>query len=385
MSAEEQLSDRALARALLARQGLLQRMQAPLDEALEAVGAMQGQAWSALPVGLYARVADFAPGRFYEALARGQLYWGIGIRGTLHLVSAREHPAYAVVADEGTGAWHRAIATTTAGMHELRAQLLDFASTRARSNEEIREFAERWVEQHPRAIDAREVQAQRELKWRPIYRWSALLRVPAKGEWGAKAPAEHLAAPVAPGSAQAPTADAALAALVRAHLRAFGPAAAEDVACWTGARIPAVRQQLQELAGELLTFADTHGRILYDLPDAPRPHPDTPAPARLLGAFDSTLLAYAVKQRTRIVPPQLRDFVYQKANLQIRPTMLLDGGVAGIWSVEVRRGEALLTLQPPPGAKLAHAARAALEVEAQGLLAALYPQAKERCVRVGAR
>jgi hypothetical protein len=457
MSSSERLSQRALGRALLARQGLLERMRPPLADVLEAIGAMQGQAYSALPVGLHARVEDFALDDLYSALERGELCWGIGIRGTLHLVSAREHPAYAVVAGAGvTEEWHRKIERTTPAMRQLRAALLDFAATQPRTNEEIRAFADRWVDEHPQAIDAREVHAQRELKWRPIYRWSALLRAPATGGWGAKAPADHLAAPHPPGSARSPTAVQALAQLVRCHLRAFGPAAAEDVACWVGVRTPAVRQVLEGMvrgdtegmargdtestaregmargdtesmaregmargdtesmaregmargdtesmaregmargdtkgtaregmargdtgahdADALLTFSDEHDRILYDLPQAPRPDPDTPAPPRLLGAFDSMLLAYAVKHRGRILPEQLRDLVYQKANLQIRPTFLLDGRVAGTWSLEVRRGEALLTLSP--AGKLDRAARTALDAEATSLLQALHPGAK---------
>src|SRR5580693_5758095 len=98
MSTSQCLSDRALGRALLARQGLLERFEAPLVEAVEAIGAMQGQAWTALPTGLWSRMASFEPRDLYGALERGELCWGIGIRGTLHLVSAREHPAYAAVA-----------------------------------------------------------------------------------------------------------------------------------------------------------------------------------------------------------------------------------------------------------------------------------------------
>jgi hypothetical protein len=382
VSATEQLSDRALGRALLARQGLLERLDAPLPQALETIGAMQGQAWSALPVGLWSRMRTFAAEDLYGALARGELHWGIGLRGTLHLVNARQHPAYAVVADEWMPGWQRALKQTTPAMDELRAAMLEFAGSDPRSGDELAEFAERWATEHPGAIDARELDAQRALKWRAIYRWSALTRVPRGGDWGAKTPSEHLAAPTPPGSARAPAPEDALEEVVRRHLRAFGPAAAEDVACWIGARTPPVRQRLQSMAGALRTFADEHGRTLYDMPDAPRPDPDTKAPPRLLGAFDSTLLAYATAHRERILPRALREVVYQKANLQIRPTFLLDGLVAGTWSVEVRRREATLTLSPA-ARKLARPERAALSAEAAALLDGLYPDAGGRRVVVG--
>lgn len=394
---EELLSERALGRALLARQGLLERLRLPLPAAVEAIGAMQGQAWAALPVGLWTRLEGFVPEDLFAALERRELLWGIGIRGTLHLVSAREHAAYAALAEHGwTGAWQRTSEQGAPAMRELRAALLEFAAGEPRSNEEIREFVESWVGGHPDAIEAGELEAQRALKWRPIYRWSALVRAPKDGVWGSKAPADHIAAPWSVCAhtrtrtrAHTLPQDAirehdptdALAAVVRAHLRAFGPAAAEDVACWIGWRTPLVRALLEEAGEELVRFVDAAGRTLYDLPGAPRPDPQTPAAPRLLGAFDSTLLAYAVKRRQRIVPDALRDVVYQKANLQIRPTFLLDGLVAGTWSLQAGRGA--VTLKLSPAGKLTRAARAALSAEAEDLLQALRPELATRRVVFG--
>ena len=263
------LDDRALNRALLARQHLLERTAEPLVDVVEAIGAMQGQAWGALPVGLWSRLASFAPADLYRALELGELRWGIGIRGTLHLVSAVEHPVYAVVSEAGwTGTWHRAIEETTPGMYALRFALLEHAAT-PRTNEELRAFAEAWVAEHPGEIDPRELDAQRALSWRPIYRWSALTRVPNGGVWGSKAPADHLAAPVPPGSEGAPRLEEALEALALRHLGAFGPAAAEDVATWVGWRTPPVRELLDGLGGRLRRFEDVHGRTLYDLRGRP--------------------------------------------------------------------------------------------------------------------
>jgi hypothetical protein len=375
MTEPKPISNRALGRALLARQGLLERMHQPLVDVVEAIGAMQGQAWGALPVGLWSRMAQFAPQDLYDALRDGRLRWGIGIRGTLHLVSASEHPAYAVVAHEATTRnWHRAIDQTSTGMDALRGALLAFAASQPRTNEEIRDFAQEWVGKHPRAIDPREVDAQRAVGWRPIYRWSALARVPREGAWGTKTPADHIAVPVAPTSPRAPAVEQGLVDVVTRHLRAFGPAGADDVACWIGWRTPAVRKVLEGMGETVVRFADEQGRTLYDLADAPRPDPDTPAPPRLLGAFDSTLLAYVAKHRRRIMPDDLRDIVYEKANMQIRPTFLLDGLVAGTWSIELRRREATLTLVARR--KIARAERVALNAEAGGLLAALHPGAK---------
>jgi hypothetical protein len=100
-----------------------------------------------------------------------------------------------------------------------------------------------------------------------------------------------------------------------------------------------------------------------------------------LAAFDSALLAYAPKHRARILPPDYRDAVYERANLRIRPSFLVDGLVAGTWSSEVKRREAVVTLQPLQ--KLNRAQRAALTEEAERLARAVHPAAKSHGVAFG--
>lgn len=352
------LSLRALNRALLARQGLLERLDAPLVAAVEAIGPLQAQAWAAPPAALCSRLEGFAREQLNAALARGELVIGTLLRGTIHIVSAREHPAFAAVAAEVED-WRRTDAERTKQSERLAVDLRKFAN-QPRTGAEIAAFAEEWVSGHPKALAAAEVKRQRELKWRPLLRSCALVRVPQDGRWGAKAPAALQAAPP-------PDADDALATVIHRHLRAFGPAAAEDVAGFIRWRTPPVRAALDAL--ELARF-DT----LYDLPDAPRPDPDTPAPPRLLAAFDSALLAYASQRRQRIVPDAHRDAVYERSNLQIRPTFLIDGMVAGTWSLEVKRRTATVTLKPLD--KLAARARKELLAEAERLARGLHPDAK---------
>ena len=100
----------------------------------------------------------------------------------------------------------------------------------------------------------------------------------------------------------------------------------------------------------------------------------------MLAAFDSVLLAYAAKRRARILPDEHRDAVYERRNLQIRPSYLVDGLVAGTWSIEVKRREATLTLRPLE--RLARATRSALVDEAERLVRALQAQAKGHAVVV---
>jgi hypothetical protein len=333
-------TDRWLNRALLARQGLLEPFDAPVVEVVEAIGALQAQAWAAPPFALWSRMRAFEASDLYDALARGELVTGINLRATLHLVSAREHAAYHAVT-EGSGHvnWRR---TKAESDDAIRPALLAFAAT-PRTGEEIAAFAEAWVADHPGAIADAELAEQRTYKWRPLVRWSGLTRVPEDGQWTSRTPTAMVAAPGAtePGDA--------LEIVVRRHLRAFGPASAEDVASWIGWRVPPVRAALAKL--ELAEFDGG----LFDLPDAPRPDPDTPAPARFLAAFDSALLAYPAKRRTRIVPDELRDLVYLRKNLQVKPTFLVDGRVAGIWGIEVKRREATLTLTGAPDADVIEA------------------------------
>lgn len=374
----ERLTPQALNRALLARQGLLERHTGPLTTVVEAIGALQAQHWPALPVALWSRAQDFAPADLHGALQRGELVCGTLLRATLHLVSAREHPAYAAaVAAAGSDSWPRTRGQDAAAAGPLRAALLDELRDAPRSGNDAAALIEDWVAAHPGAIGPEELAQQRKHGWRAFLRWSSLVRAPLDARWDRRAPTGLRAAP---GAMRQPTAERALAEVLRRHLRAFGPAAAEDVASWIGARVTPVRAALRELAPELLSFEDEQGRTLYDLPDAPRPNEQTPMPPRLLAPFDSVLLAYASGQRARILPDAYKDAVYERANLRIRPTFLLDGLVAGTWSVETRRRETTLTLCPLR--RLARAQRSGLVEESERLLRVLYPDARAHHVAV---
>ena len=366
----EQLSLAALNRALLARQGLLERFDLPLVETVEAIGALQAQHWPAPPVALWSRMKTFAPADLYAALDRGDLLTGTLLRTTLHLVSAREHPAYAAVAAE-VAEWRRSKAPATADAQRLLDDLVAHAKRTARTSEDVAAFAEEWIEAHPKALHRDEVKAQRDRNWRALVRWHGFVRVPENGEWGARSPAALRAAPK-PRRKLDP--QAALDEVVQRHLRAFGPASADDIASWINWRPKPVREALVRLEDGLALFEDEDGRTLYDLPDAPRPDPETPAPPRLLAPFDSILLAYASKHRARIMPDAHRDVVYERRNLRIKPSYTVDGFVAGTWDVEVTRGEAALTLRPLE--KLPRAARAELVDEAERLAQAMRPDAK---------
>lgn len=324
---------------------------------------------------------DFKPADLYAALEQRRLVAGTLLRGTLHMVSAREHPAYAAVAAaSGTDDWRRTSKEPFPQMETLRSELLAYASV-PRGGDELAAFIEEWIAGHPGALDEKELALQQQTKWRPFRTASAFLRAPADGRWGERAPAALLAAASVTSTASPLSPGDALAAVLRRHLRAFGPSTAEDVAYWTGLKTPPVRAALERLAPDLARFEDAAGRVLYDLPEAPRPDPDVPAPVRFLPAFDSILLAYDPKRRQRILPDAHREAVYVRANLQVLPTFLVDGMIAGTWSLDERRREATLALQPFE--PLRRPDRAAVSAEAERLLRFSKPAAKAHHVVIG--
>ncbi|MGH3430837.1 MAG: winged helix DNA-binding domain-containing protein [Mycobacteriales bacterium] len=377
MTHGESLTDTELGRALLARQGLLERIDSPVTKVVARIGALQAQHWPAIPIALWSRVRGFSPAALYAALDNGELITGQLIRGTLHLVTATEYPAYAAMAAEsGADSWQRSKAPPTEDMAAVRERLAAYAE-QPRSSADLSEFAETTVavelETNPRLISPEELEIQRSHSWRAFFRWSRLRRVPESGNWGAAKPTAYAAAP-----RPAAWSEAILLELVNRYLRAFGPASAADVAYWLGAKTPQVREALADHGDAFAHFTDSHDRPLFDLPDAPRPPADTSAPARLLPSFDSALLAYSPEHRTRILPEPFRDAVYQRRNLRILPTFLLDGLVAGTWTMQAKRR--IATVELSPLRPLNPQQRGELEAEAESLSRAINPDVPEHRV-----
>ena len=371
------LTNKALNRAVLARQGLLEPLDGPLEQVVESIGAIQAQYWPAPPVALRTRMEDLERDDFFAAMTDGRLLMATLLRGTIHVVSAAEFPVYAAIADAyGGDEWRRKAGPDeepSAAQRTLVTAVLAFAAGTARTADEISEFVEDWVGRHPRAVSAEESEHQRTYKWRPIRSWSGMLRTPADGRFGERAPAAYRTAPHWDGGDGLPDLDQATDAVVRAHLRAFGPAGPEDVAQWIKWRIPPVRASFGRLESELERLEDEAGRVLYDLPGAPRPDQDATAPVRLLPWFDSALLAYAHGKRQRIIPDEHRSAVYVRANLQVKPTFLVDGMVAGTWALGRKRKLATLTLAPLQ--TLTAADRKAVTAEAERLVRFCQPDA----------
>jgi hypothetical protein len=195
-----------------------------------------------------------------------------------------------------------------------------------------------------------------------------MVMVPTQDRWGFPRTAQF--APADGWLGAPPSGSPAVAELLLRYLEAFGPASAADAQTWSG--LPALAEVLDGLRPRLRAFSDERGRELFDLPDAPRPDGDTPAPARFLPEFDNLVLAHA--DRTRIISDEHRPGLTTK-NLRVRATFLWDGFARGTWDLERKRKTATLRLRPFE--PLPRGALKELTAEAESLLAFTEPDATD--------
>jgi Winged helix DNA-binding domain len=354
----EVLSVRALNRATLARQSLLERRQLPALDAIELLAGMQAQAPTPPYFSLWTRLVDFRPEQVSALLVDRQVVRIVLMRSTIHLVSARDclrwRPLIQPVLERGFASTYGP-ALDGVDLEAVGARGRGLVEERARTFQELgRLLAEHWPGRDPNAL----AQAVRTVV--------PLVQVPPRGLWGASGQATHtsaeswLGAPLDPGPSAVE--------LVRRYLAAFGPASVQDAQRWSG--LTRLGDVVRELRPRLRVFADERGRELFDLPDAPRPHPDTPAPVRFLGAYDNLVLAH--DDRSRVIAAADRP-AYSRINGVIPAAILVDGMVGGIWSIDrVRRS---VTLRVKPFGRLTTADQAALAEEGARLLAFAAPEA----------
>lgn len=365
------LSDRALNRALLARQLLLERAAITPVAAIERLGGLQAQ-WSPAPyIGLWTRLARFAIADLEQALAERTVVKATVMRGTLHLLSAREFPFYATAtAAARSDLWRNPALEAGLDLDRLEARLLRYTATTPRTFDELALLI---ADAAPGDRDR-----QRYLIRRLVFNRGAVVHTPPSGTWRHFRTGGYVAARTWVSGWREPAVDEATDQVVRRHLGAFGPATVDDIASWSSIRTPLIRESLARLRG-IIRARDPRGRELYDLARAPRPDPETVAPVRFLPKWDSTLLAYAAPERVRILPERHRKTVILK-NGDVLQTILVDGLVAGTWTTALSRGEAILTVAP--FAKLARADRTALILEGERLIRFIEPEAKRHGVAV---
>jgi winged helix DNA-binding protein len=351
----EVLSRRALNRATLARQLLLRRSEMPVLGAIERLVGMQAQVPLNPYTGLWSRLAGFRPESLARAIEQRRAVRIVLMRATIHLVSADDclllRPLVQPVLD-GELARHPEHGPALRGVDldpvlaAARTILADQPQTGAGLRGAL---GERFPEHDAVAL----AHACRNLL--------ALVQVPPRGVWGrtGQVTTTTVEAWLGRPLASEPSIDA----VVLRYLAAFGPAAVADVAAWS--RLTGFRAVLERLRPRLRTFRDERGRELFDLPDAPRPDPDTPAPPRFLPEYDNLLLSHA--DRSRFVPEKWRAQAPDPAR-PVHGSVLHDGALCATWRLERDRDRGSATLTVDHLGPLTARARAALAAEGRLLL-----------------
>jgi len=366
---DEVLSRQALNRALLERQMLLRRTPAPaaaadrarrVIEAVEHLLGLQAQAPFPPYYGLWSRLADFRPDELAALITGRQVVRIALMRGTIHLVSARDclelRPLIQPVLDKALAATY---GRQLAGV-DTRALA---AAGRALTEAEPRTFSElgallagQWPGHSPAAL----AQGVRSLV--------PLVQVPPRAVWGAAGLARHtpaeawLGRPLGRGTS--------LDTIVLRYLAAFGPASVRDAQAWSG--LTRLREVTERLGTRLRAFAGPDGAGLLDLPDAPRPDPDVPAPPRFLPEYDNLLLSYA--ERTRVIPHR-RPVPLPPGHGATGGTLLVDGS----WQADWKISQNIVEIRP--FIRLNPADRDAIAAEGERLLGFADPAIAVRDVR----
>jgi hypothetical protein len=364
------LSLRELNRALLARQLLLTRRSLDVVDAIERLGCLQGQ-WAPSPyVALWSRLSGFQRARLTRPIDRGEIVKATLMRATLHLVSAREYPAYSLATMEGRfGAWRPAGGPALADLAKLHRSVMTFAGATPRTRAEIQEF----IAAHLPPSAAKNERLRSWFSWAAVAT-SGLIWESAGAHFEHRQLGRHIAPPAK--LRKTPKPEVAYEVVVRRHLGAFGPATVADIATWSSIRVPNIRAALTRMK-DLRRFSDDRGRELIDLSRAPRPNADVVSPPRFLARFDAAILGHAAPERTRILPEEYRKAVIFSA--EVWPTFLVDGFVAGRWTIAVRPKEAVLELKPFK--RLARGDRVALDLEGEKLVRFYAPESKTHGVR----
>jgi hypothetical protein len=345
MSPERTLSEGDLNRALLARQLLLERSGLSVPKVLDRMGTLQAQYAPSMYIGLWSRMKAFDREQLDQALERRRVAQGTLMRATIHLVSKADYwPAVLGIRRSRREAWLNtsyrrdySASQMSAAARKLRAKLGDGTMTR----KEIHELL-----------------GSDSVVTNGVNMWIDLVRVPPSGTWERRradiyAAAEHW---LGPPPAKLDEAEG-IELLIRRYLTGYGPAALDEIANWAGLPPKLLEPAIERI--KLRRFLADDGTELLDLPRAPLPDAETPAPVRFLPTWDATLLVHA--RRTGVLPEEHRPKVFNTRTPQSVPTFLVDGRVAGTWQHE--KGK----IKTKPFGKLDASAKRELRDEAERL------------------
>jgi len=358
----EVLTTRALNRALLQRQVLLERRPMPVPEAVEWLVGMQAQEPSDPYTALWTRLEPFNPLDLSQLMEDRRAVRGAFMRATLHLVTDRDalrlrpllQPVLERVLYSGSPFGRGIKGVDTEKLVSLGRDLLD---GRPRTLAELRPLlAEAWPDRNANDI----AQA--------FHYLAPLVQVPPRGLWGKGGRATW--ATIEGWLGRPLESEPSLEDLVLRYLAAFGPASPRDMQAWCG--IMQLKPVFETMRARLRVFRDERGVELFDVQEAPLPDPETPAPVRFLPEYDNVFLAHG--DRARIVAEDDRRRLAAVNGLQA--AFLVDGFGAGTWKL-ARQSESA-TLRVQPFRPLAAPARAELGEEGERLLAFLAADARSR-------
>jgi hypothetical protein len=361
------LTDRAVNRALLARQHLLARAPGSALDMVRHLCGLQAQAPFPPYYGLLARLDGFQPEQLASLLESREVVRIALMRSTIHLVTADDalawRPLIQPVLDRGLASnWGKGL--TGLDLDQVAARGRDLTAEQPLTFADLGAALTRTFPDHPGDALAMAVRCR-----------VPLVQVPPRAVWGKSGLARHTPIDVwldrpepEPELEPAPRPQA-LTALVERYLAAFGPATIQDVQTWSG--LTRLREIVEPMRDRLRTFTDERGRELFDLPDSPRPDPDVPAPPRLAAEFDNLILSH--DDRTRVMADDDRRKLFKQLN-SFPGSVLLDGFVAGAWRVKRAKGTATVTIELFRD-RLPAGDRDALEAEAARVLAVTAPAA----------
>lgn len=306
-------------RATLDRQLLLHRARLPVDEVVRRVVALQAQEPASPYLALWNRMAGFVPEALTTAFAEGRVIKAPLMRITLQAVHRADYPAFrhamaaSLRASRVYDRRFKGLGLAAADADALIPGLRAFTAE-PRTNAHIDAWVrERLGDRPPPGV------------WWALRTYGPFVHAPTGAPWTFGPRPAYTAGPV-PDTTD--PAGRSIEHLIRRYLAGFGPATVADIAQFTLLRRSIVRAAVAAMAGDLRDRRGPDGAPLLDLPDHELPDPDTPAPARLLGMWDSMLLAHA--DRSRLIPPEYRAHVIRQ-NGDVLPTLLVDGRVAGVW------------------------------------------------------
>ena len=320
-----------LNRALLARQLLLRREQRSAAATIEHLVGMQAQVPGNPYVALWSRLAGFQPEELSRLIADRDAVRTSLMRATIHLVTARDclalRPVMQSVLERSFASSTFAKSIAGVDVEALLAAGRSLLEERPRTRAELVPLlAERWPNYDSGSLAA------------AIGFLLPLVHVTPRGLWGKSGPARLTTVEAWLGHPL--DANSTPDDVILRYLAAFGPATVGDIRTWS--RLTGLHAVIERLRPRLITFRDERGRELFDLPDAPRPDPETPAPPRFLPEYDNILLSH--DDRGRIIPDN-RGLPMPAGRGGELGSLLVDGFLGGMWRITRERGRATLVIE----------------------------------------